>query len=353
MITGNHIARLSTAGLLSVALLLPATGTAAHGPNPVFGGTLYAQEQDLRYRWRAGQEPPPFMQTPINAGATDANTSRRSKAPTFGYDPLGSSWISYGADVTCGANGIACFSRAGAPRSFTMSFRPQGHVFDWGTLRWCQFYASPPDGCYDVENIALDEFGHVQILAHHVNLADGSDYLDAVVQAYARAKPRPGWDVHAFGPCDVASLQLKYELLTSFTPFSRCLDVSPTLSLAASETWLLYGGSVSFTAALAVADIAAHERMRGDPLSGRAVLLQRRPLGGTTWTTVATMAPGFAPGTYVHTPDGQTSSADWRAIFGKPPAEGLRAATSGMVTVSVSSCQLRLCPLRAVDEEGT
>ena len=80
-----------------------------------------------------------------------------------------------------------------------MWLREQGHVFDWGTLKWCQTYTNPPNGCYDAENISLDEFGHVDGLGHHVNKDDGSDYLDAVVQTYSRTKPNTGWNVHAFG----------------------------------------------------------------------------------------------------------------------------------------------------------
>ena len=60
-------------------------------------------------------------------------------------------------------------SRGTSPTSFTMWFREQGHVFDWGTLKWCQAYTTPPNGCYDAENIALDEFGHVEGLGHHDN----------------------------------------------------------------------------------------------------------------------------------------------------------------------------------------
>ena len=43
-----------------------------------------------------------------------------------------------------------------------MWFREQGRVFDWGTLEWCQMYTTAPNGCYDVETVALDEFGHVE-----------------------------------------------------------------------------------------------------------------------------------------------------------------------------------------------
>ena len=69
-----------------------------------------------------------------------------------------------------------------------------------------------PDGCYDAENVVLDELGHVLGLDHHVNYADDSDYADAVVQTYTHAKPRVGWHAHVFGRCDVATLQQEYDV---------------------------------------------------------------------------------------------------------------------------------------------
>ena len=32
-----------------------------------------------------------------------------------------------------------------------MWFREQGHEFDWGSLKWCQTYDDPPNGCFDAE----------------------------------------------------------------------------------------------------------------------------------------------------------------------------------------------------------
>ena len=93
-----------------------------------------------------------------------------------------------------------------------MWLREQGHVFDWGTLKWCQSYSTAPNGCYDAETIAIDEFGHVEILEHHVNWANDPDYSDAVVQTYSRAKPSTGWNAHAFGRCDVATLQIRADV---------------------------------------------------------------------------------------------------------------------------------------------
>ena len=56
-------------------------------------------------------------------------------------------------------------------------------LLDWGTLKWCQAYASPPNGCYDAETIALDEFGHVEGLNHHVNFFWPSPFCASSLRA--------------------------------------------------------------------------------------------------------------------------------------------------------------------------
>jgi hypothetical protein len=329
--------------VLPVMLLSPMAAT-GHSPDPVLSGALWGQDQSLKFRWRAGEEPPGVMQTAIRAAATASNGSDRSRAGVYAYDTAGSSWINYGLNVGCGVNGIACFSRVNAPTSFTMSFREQGHWFDWGQLRWCQFYASPPDGCFDAQNIALDEFGHVEILGHHVNYADDSDFRDAVVQTVSRAKPRAGWDVHSYGRCDVASLQREYDTPTAGTKISTCLDLATTLSISPSSTWLTWGASVTLSSSLRIAVADAYDRLSGNALGSRTVTLQRRPVGSTVWTTVATMAAGSTAATYAYTATGQKQSADWRAVFAGPADEGLDGATSAIVRVSVSSCTTAPCP---------
>ena len=112
-----------------------------------------------------------------------------------------------------------------------MWLREQGHVFDWGTLKWCQAYTTAPNGCYDAETIALDEFGHVEGLNHHVNYSSDSDYDDAVVQTFSRTKPAAGWNRHTFGRCDVATLQVKYDVTSSTAKYSTCLDLATVLTL--------------------------------------------------------------------------------------------------------------------------
>ena len=186
-------ALLAVVGVLALALPWAAV---AHDPDPVLGGGLFAQDQALHFRWRSGAVPAAAIKTAILAAAADVNRSKNSRAPTFTYDTAGANPIGYGPGATCGVNGLACFTRT-APTGFTMWLREQGHVFDWGTMKWCQAYSSPPNGCYDAETIALDEFGHVEGLNHHVNYADDHDYLDAVVQTFSQDEAANAATTHA------------------------------------------------------------------------------------------------------------------------------------------------------------
>ena len=152
------------------------------------------------------------MKVAIHDARDDANASA-GQVPDVRLRRRRRNVVYYGTDVPCGVNGLACFQRD-PPGWFGMWFRENGHRFDWGTLRWCEL-SGGPDGCYDAENIMLDEFGHVLVLDHHDNFGDDSDYDDAVVQTYSRTKPRAGWNAHDFGRCDVATLQQQYDVPSS------------------------------------------------------------------------------------------------------------------------------------------
>ena len=323
-----------------------ASNAAAHSPDPIFtGDALWAQDSDLTFDWSSTQTPPTSMQTAIKAGAAGQNASRASRAATFRYLDGAGPKVAYGTDVVCGIGGLACMRR-NPPVGFGLWFRENGHVFDWGTLRWCELYASPPDGCYEVENVTLDELGHVQILDHHVNFADDSDYLDAVVQTVSHAKPRQGWNAHAYGRCDVATLQKQYDVNT-VTKYSTCLDLPAVASLTASQTSVPSDTQVRFTALLEVSrDTSVSYRLRGNDMDGRTLVLQRRPVGGV-WTDYQVLPASGSPGGYAVTL-GIRSTADWRVIFRKPADEGVRTAVSGTVRVTVTGpCTSAPCPLAA------
>ncbi len=331
--------RLPAITALVLALVTTAAGVMpalAATPDP-FMGSPFNQNQVLAYRWGSGAVPTTAIKTAINAAADDANASRKSKAPTFDYDAGGSNSISYGVDVPCGVNGLACFRRD-APDWFAVYLRENGHRFDWGTLRWCEA-TGRPDGCYDAENITLDELGHVLGLDHHVNLPDDSDYGDAVVQTYSRAKPKAFYNAHVFGRCDVATLQQVYDVATSSTLYSTCLDVPTRLTMTATRTSVVAGSVVTFTATLGSAGTG---RLSNNAISGRTVVLQQRT--GSSWVDVLTMNPGATAGTYT-VGLVMRSTSDLRAVFRKPSSEGIRSSSSAAITVTVTAaCTTGLCP---------
>jgi hypothetical protein len=333
-IRSNSLPFLAGALAAVIALLVSSASVTAHGPDPIFSGR-WNQNQPLQYAWRSGAVPSAVYQAAINAAGADANASRGSQAGIFSYAAGAINPVGYGVGATCSPAGLACFTR-NPTSSFTMWMREQGHRFDWGSLRWCQAYSSWPDGCFDVENIMLDEFGHVEIRAHHVTYDNESDYLDALVQTLSHAKPKSGWNAHALARCDLASLQLQYDMQGWAARYSTCLSLATTLALSASPSAIVKGGTTTLTATLKVADNSAYVRLALNPIAQRFVTLQRRPAGTTTWTTVGTMANGSSSGTYT-TSISLTARTEFRAVFAKPADEGLLAATSPIVTVAVGS----------------
>jgi hypothetical protein len=336
---------LAVPAVVILGVLVTAGPVRAHGPDPVLGGTRWTQNQVLPYQWKSGQVPPSWLAAAIDAAAADANRSRASQAAMF-TRPGGSaaSTIAYGEPTGCSSAGIACFDRSNAPYMFRMWFRAQGYVFDWGTLRWCEGLTTLVNGCFDAETIALDEFGHVELLNHHVNRADLSDYLDAVVQATSRARPATGWQVHAFGRCDVARLQLEYDRPTPRDPFSSCLAIPTSTTISASSTNIWIGDTMQFTVTLRTTSSSANRSLANDPVSARTITLQRRPIGSTSWLSLWTMASSpTIEGTYVLSVS-PSLTYDWRAVFTPAAGDGALSSTSPIVRVTVGGCSVPGCP---------
>jgi hypothetical protein len=306
-------------------LVLFGVSAHAHGPDPTFSGSLWAQDQSVPFSWKSGQAPPTWMRPAILAAADDNNESRRSRAAVFSYKSGASSKVSYAEPSGCGAGGIACMSRT-APTKYTVAFRKHGKVFDWGTLRWCQ--KNSANGCYDVRNIMLDELGHVQILAHHVNYSSNSDYGQAVVQTVSRSKPHDGWNKHAYARCDVATLQKKYDMRSWTAKYSRCLDLDTRATLSQTTT----SGQAKFVAKVFVKDKSGYGRLKNNPVAGRVVRLEKKSPGSTSWSSVGVMTPG-ANETYTLTVATPTATKNFRARFVTPDDEGLNGTTSGWVTI--------------------
>ncbi|MFN8630706.1 MAG: hypothetical protein U0838_10415 [Chloroflexota bacterium] len=335
--TARIACRRLLAGLAALGLLAGAAGASlAATPDPMLGSP-WPQDTALTYAWASGAVPPSAMKTAVNTAAAEVTSSKRSRAPSFAYSSAASNAVSYGTDNPCGVNGIACFRRDSSSGYWHLWFRENGHRYDWGTLTWCEM-AGSPSGCFEAETITLDELGHVSGLDHHVNLPDDSDYLDAVVQTYSHARPQVGWSVNALGRCDIAALQQVYDVPSWTTPYSTCLDIPTTLTLTASPTSASAGAAVTFTASLRSDGTG---RLDGNPMSGRTVVLQQR--SGSSWADLTTMSAGSNSGSYTVSL-ALKGSQDFRAVFRKPSSEGVRAASSAAISISVG-CTSAPCPL--------
>jgi hypothetical protein len=320
--------RLTLAAGLAIVWAAVAHVAAASSVTPI-SKIDWEQNQRVEFRWRDDAVPPGWMRDATLAAAADSNTTRHAKAAVIAYDADGTSWVAYTTNIDH-PNALAYASRR-VPDQFKVWFRPHGYVFDWGTLRWCQFYDVAPKGCFDAQMVALHEFGHVQGLGH---AAPDAAIADTVMVPISPAKAAPGWNAHQFGPCDVASMQTRYELLTSATRVSDCLSLASTLTLGSSASIVTAGTTVTFTATLRIADDASQARLAGDPLSGRDVLLQRRQAGASSWSTHAQMAPATTAGTYRLSVNA-SATYEWRALFSQPD-EGLLGDASAMLKVTVS-----------------
>lgn len=345
----HHVTRIATMALLAaVALSLPVGPVLAHGPDPIIGTATWARDQVVPYQWASTGVPPSWMASAIDLGAGDVGESRASRAAVFARSTSAPASIAYGGYNPCDSYGIACMDRNGMANGiFGIWFRPHGWAFDWGYLRWCQGLSTPTNGCFDAENVALDELGHVEILGHHVNYSDGSDFTDAVVQYAARQRPYTGWNQHAFGRCDVARLQLEYERRDPANPVSTCLSLATTNALSPSAVSIWIGDTVRFTAMLRITSSTVAGAMAGDALSDRAVVLQRRPVGATAWTSIGTMTPSTSTEGAYSLSWSPTTTYDWRMIFSAPSGDGVLSSTSAVVRVTVSGCTKSGCPQSA------
>jgi hypothetical protein len=341
--SGRHLLAVVTGALVALLIAQPALATSV---TPMKYGK-WRQGQQVAFQWKSDARPPSWMRSAIVDAADDAGSTSGAKAATFNLADSASSWIGYTEEV-CTDTALGC-NWNNAPTSFTVRLRPQGWTFDWGTLRWCQFYDTWPDGCFDVEMITLHEMGHAQGLGHIDDAPDPGDWVDSVMHAVSHAKPKVGWNAHGFGRCDDAALQAAYQPLTAATPISTCLWLGRVVSVSAAGS-VAYRAAVKFTATLATADDVAYPKLRSLPLSNRTVLLQYKSTSGTSWITLGQMAPTTTDGQYVLSQT-VTTTYDWRVSFAAPAGEGLLADVSPSVRVSVGDCT-SACPLRAPGTQG-
>ncbi len=310
-------------------------------PVPEEPAPRWTRDLLLTYRWHGTDTPPTWTRRAIDEAAIAASRTDRTRAPRFEYHPAAPDAIRYTDTfpaASC-ATSIACASYV-IGESWTIRLRPHGKDFRWGTLRWCQ--ADDRDGCFDVERVMIHEFGHIQGLDHPESGGFSLRPSDSVMHQLAPSKPKAGWQLHRLGSCDIATLQERYDVPDATVPIAGCNDVATTLALAASQTSVSRGVRVSLVADLRIPDRDAYGRLGGNALSARTVVLRRRPLGSTTWTSY-TMRQGGSPGTYLLSLS-PSLSYEFQAVFTTPGNEGLAGSVSPIVTVRVTNaCGIVSC----------
>ncbi len=319
-----------TDGDISLAAYEPA---GAPRPVPSFPAGGWPQDKKLRYRWGQGAAPPAWASGPLQSAGADADGTSAARSPRFLYRSDAGNEVSYSGSFPtyCSRSGIACAARR-MPSYWGVWLRPHGTDLAWGTLRWCQKQAV--DGCFDIRRVALHELGHISGLDHPSNAGFTLTAHETVMHAITPARPRPGSARHAFGRCDVATLQELYDTPDNKTGISTCNDLATELRLTADRSAIDPGAAVKLTAVLVVADRSGYRELAGNPLNGRSVKLKwRRADSGDAWNT-AWMKSLYASGRYELT-IAPGSTWEFKATFPAPGDEGLRYSRSGIVKVRV------------------
>lgn len=312
-------------------------------PVPVLSDPRWAQNTVLRYRWDAGEPPPSSIRSALNAVAEDASSTRRSQAPTYRYDGGATDGFRYTENFPSWSSPDAIANAArSVPDWWIVYIRPQGYQYRWGSMRWCQI--DPGDGCFDVERIALHELGHVVGLDHPERAGFRLRPYDTVMHSTSPARPDSGSLMHAFAPCDTATLQERYDVSTTSSRYSTCNSVDTTLILTPSAVTINKDEPVTFVATLRVTNRDAYGRLGGNALSNRSVQLRRRLTGTDDAWQGFWMGAGPGAGTYTLTFN-PASNFDYQALFQGPSDEGLNGASSAVVTVHLSHiCGVPPCP---------
>ena len=320
-------------GAISITALEPA---GAAQPTPSFNAGGWSKDKTLRFRWKPSALPPAWAKGPLEAGALDARRTSASRSPGFVYSSAGANSVAYTGTLPsfCGGSAIACASRS-MPTFWGVWIRPHGTDFAWGTLRWCQ-KTSSASGCFDIRRVMLHELGHVAGLNHPSSAGFTLAAADSIMQGITPVRPSAGASRHAFGRCDVATLQELYDTPDNKTDISTCNDVATAVTLSVNKATVARGASVKLTATLRISDRTAYRQLAANPLNGRSLQLKYRRAGSSNaWATVW-MRSLYQQGRYEAT---LVPGATWefKAVFPRPGDEGLRYSRSGIRKVRVRS----------------
>jgi hypothetical protein len=319
-------------GDLGLAALEPA-GAAL--PTPNFPAGAWPKDKKLSFRWKSGAAPPSWARSPMKSAGDDARDTSFARSPRFPYVSDAPNAVAYTGSLPmfCSSRAIACARRA-MPSFWGVWIRPYGTDFSWGTLRWCQ-KTSSGSGCFDLRRVMLHELGHIVGLDHPSNAGFTLSSSDSIMQGITPARPNAGSSRHAFGRCDVATLQELYDTPDNKTAISTCNDVATGVTLSASRSSLPLGSRVTLTAQLKVGSSSTYRQLASNPLNGRALKLKYRRAGSDdAWKTLW-MRSLYSSGRY-ELSIAPSSSWELKAVFPTPDDEGLRYSRSAIRKVKVT-----------------
>jgi hypothetical protein len=304
-------------------------------PVPSFPAGGWPQDTRLSYHWGPGTTLPGWVTEALAAAADDAFRTAISRAPRFIFRSDADDKVSYTGSFPsyCSRSGIACAARS-IPSFWGVWLRPHGTDFAWGTLRWCQ--KDSTDGCFDLRRVMLHELGHIAGLHHPSSAGFTLGAHETVMHAISPAKPKPGSARHAFGRCDVATLQELYDTPDNKTAISTCNDVATQLTLTAAKSAVNPGEMAKLIAELRIDDKSAYGRLAGEPLNGRSVRLRYRRAGSDDAWTTTWMKSLYSSGRY-ELSIAPPTNYEFKATFAAPEDEGLRFSQSEVVKVKVRS----------------
>jgi hypothetical protein len=180
----------------------------------------------------------------------------------------------------------------------------------------------------------IHEAGHAAGLARQSNLdphqPDTYSASSTVMQLNPIRNADAGFNVYSLGACDLIGLQMAYDLRTTADSYASCADHIPSqvnpdgLYSAIGVTPLTFdacvGQGISVSGRLAIKTTSSYGRLSDNPLTGRTVYFDRRPHGGSTWTTSVTSTTATNAGGNNWTRTFSTASStnisyDFRAHF--------------------------------------
>lgn len=278
----------SAVAIAVVGSLASAGFVSAH--TPVAGAVKeYGGSVNLTYKWGQGTYPNWFRTSMTTALESDwpAPAFNNSATPTFAYNSSGAGTVFYAATT-------------GAPACDQVAWI--GCSANWGRTDWkvwlrsttCWADSGSYSGtCFDVRRVALHEIEHVTLgVANH----DSQGELNTIMGSSTPSSPNQGWNTHHIQPCDEAAAQLLYDVASSAGVYAGCFDhvlhhgtsgLVSAATVAATSYWACVNSGVTVSGRLAIATDSAYQALSNNPLTGRTLWFDRRPVGGS-WTTDVT-----------------------------------------------------------------